>query len=169
MEARGDGLNDRLDDLTVRLLVEKDLSRLVQMDQQLTGRNRKVWYERKLRRALEETDIRISLGVEIDGVLVGALLGSLLYGEFGQPEPVAQLDTILVDRSFTGRGVGTAMLDQLLRNLRALGIERLRTEVGWDEHELSSFLAARGFSPIPRLVLETKVVSPTEREAGESR
>jgi GNAT superfamily N-acetyltransferase len=157
MEARSDGV-------TVRLLTGRDLDRLVRMDERLTGRNRTLWYERKLRRALVEADIRISLGAVCDGTLVGALLGSLLYGEFGQPEPVAQVDTILVDEAFERRGVGTALLDQLLRNLGALGIERVRTEVGWEEHDLSRFLAHRGFAPLPRLVLEAAVVSPPDRE-----
>jgi len=154
----------RSDALTIRLLTERDLDRLVRMDERWTGRNRSLWYERKLRRALQETDIRISLGADADGVLVGALLGSLLYGEFGQPEPVAQVDTILVDGAFAGRGVATALLDQLLRNLSALGIERVRTEVGWEEHELSRFLARRGFTPLPRLVLEAPVGRPVDRE-----
>lgn len=157
-------MEERQDRVTVRLLEPADLPRLVQMDSRITGRNRSLWYERKLKRALEEADIRISLGAEEDGILVGALLGFLLYGEYGQPEPAAVIDTILVDPMFEGRGVGTALLDQLLRNLRALGIERVRTEVGWDEHDLSRFLEARGFAPIPRLVLEMKVESPPDRE-----
>jgi GNAT superfamily N-acetyltransferase len=144
-------------ELTVRALRSEDLERLVRIDRQITGRNRRLWYEGKLQRALAETDVRISLGAEIDGLLVGALLGSLFYGEFGQPEPAAVLDTILVDRNFGGRGVGTAMLEQLLLNLRGLGIERLRTEVSWDERELTGFLARRGFRPLPRFVLEREV------------
>ena len=147
------------DDLIIRSLRLDDTARLVRIDQQITGRNRKAWYEGKLRRALEESDVRISLGAEMDGILVGALLGSLHYGEFGQPEPIAILDTILVDRAFRGRGVATAMLEQLLKNLRGLGIERLRTEVAWDEHELTRFLGSKGFVPVPRLVLEAPVGS----------
>ncbi len=61
---------------------------------------------------------------------------------------------MLVDPAVRGHGVGTALFDQLARNLRALGIHRLRTEVGWDEHELNRFLGHRGFVPAPRLVLE---------------
>lgn len=145
------------DDLIIRSLTLNDAARLVRIDQQITGRNRKAWYEGKLRRALEGSDVRISLGAELEGLLVGALLGSLHYGEFGQPEPLAILDTILVDREFRGRGVASTMLEQLLKNLRGLGIERLRTEVSWDEHELTQFLGSKGFVPVPRLVLEAPI------------
>jgi len=152
------------DGLIVRTLTAADAPRLVRIDQALTGRNRTEWYEGKLKRALVESDIRISLGAERDGVLAGAVLGALHYGEFGIPEPIAVLDTVLVDPAVRGHGVGTALFDQLARNLRALGIRRLRTEVGWDEHELNRFLGQRGFAPAPRLVLELAL----DQAAGES-
>lgn len=142
------------DNVLVRSLRQEDAPRLVRMDQAITGRNRSAWYEGKLKRALEESDLRISLGAEVDGCLVGAVLGSLHYGEFGLPEPIAVLDTILVDPGHARHGVGTALLDQFVKNLCALGIERLRTEVAWDEHGLNRFLGRRGFAPAPRLVLE---------------
>ncbi len=143
--------------LTARTLVPGDAARLVRIDQRLTGRNRSAWYEGKLKRALAESDVKISLGVELEGFLVGAVLGSLQYGEYGQPEPIAILDTILVDPDYAGRGVGHALLENLTRNLRAFGIERLRTEVAWDEHELNRFLGRAGFVPAPRLVLELRL------------
>jgi predicted N-acetyltransferase YhbS len=144
-------------DLTIRTLSQGDLNRLVRMDEQHTGRRRQAWYEGKLARALAESDVQISLGVEMDGVLVGAVLGSLHYGEFGQPEPSAVLDTVLVDREYHRRGVAAALLSQLVKNLNAFHIERLRTEVAWDEHGLVSFFARMGFTPVPRLVLELDI------------
>jgi GNAT superfamily N-acetyltransferase len=144
----------------VRTLTMADAPRLVRIDQAITGRNRQAWYAGKLERALAGSDIRISLGAERDGLLVGALLGSLQYGEFGAPEPVAVLDTVLVEPALRGQGIGDALMDQLVRNLGALGIGRIRTEVAWDEHELVRFLGRRGFVPAPRLVLELALPEP---------
>lgn len=148
------------DGLTVRTIRADDLDRLVRMDEAITGRNRRTWYEGKIRRALADSDLKISLGAELDGTLVGAILGSLQYGEFGIPDSVAVLDTVLLDRGFRGRGIAAEMLDQLVKNLQALGIDRVRTEVAWDERELSGFLAKNGFSPAPRLVLERPLGAP---------
>ncbi len=145
---------DDTNGVIVRTLTMADAARLVRIDQAITGRNR------TLERALAGSDIRISLGAERDGILVGAVLGSLQYGEFGQPEPVAVLDTVLVEPALRGQGIGDALLDQLARNLGALGIRRVRTEVGWDEHELNRFLGRRGFVPAPRLVLELALAEP---------
>ncbi len=141
----------------IRALKSQDCPRLVRMDQEISGRNRRAWYEGKIKRALEEADVRISLGAEVDGFLVGALLGSVHYGEFGQPEPVAVLDTLLVDPAYARRGIATAMLKQLLQNLSALRIERLRTEVAWNEGHLVAFFTRAGFAPVPRLVLELPI------------
>jgi predicted N-acetyltransferase YhbS len=148
------------DELIVRALRLEDGPRLVSMDQELSGRKRQAWYDGKLRRALHDTDINLSLGAELDGMLVGALLGSLHFGEFGQPEPLAILDTLLVDPSFARRGIGRALLEQLLLNLSALKIERLRTEVDWTQFGLMGFFAHSGFAPTARLVLELPVSPP---------
>ncbi|MEQ1566369.1 MAG: GNAT family N-acetyltransferase [Myxococcota bacterium] len=151
--------DENLDDdrgIVVRTLTRADLDRLVRIDQAWSGRNRAKYLEGKLDRALG-SDVRVSLGAVIDGILAGAVLGAVHYGEFGQAEPVAVLDTLLVDPGFTRRGIGRAMFDQLLKNLAALRIERIRTEVSWNEQELIAFLAAEGFAPAPRLVLERAV------------
>jgi len=81
------------------------------------------------------------------------------YGEFGLPEPQAVLDTVLVDPAFERRGVARTIFEQLLLNLRALRIERVRTEVAWNDHELAAFFDSMGFEPAARLVLETEILS----------
>lgn len=144
-------------DIIARSLTLEDLPALVRIDEHITGRTRRQWFEGKLERALSESDIQISLGAEMDGMLVGAMLGSMHYGEFGQPEPIAVLDTVLVDREFSGRGIASVLLEQFTKNLHALRIERIRTEVSWDDEELVSFFRKKGFVPLPRLVLEVEV------------
>lgn len=45
------------------------------------------------------------------------VLGAVHYGEFGIPEPVAVLDTILVDPLHARRAIVSAMLEELASNL----------------------------------------------------
>lgn len=167
-----DGVEETDAKLVVRSLRAEDCGRLVKMDRAISGRNRQTWYEGKLHRALDESDVKISLGAEFDGILVGALLGSVQYGEFGQPEPLAILDTVLVDPAFSRRGIASAMLEQLLQNLRGLRIGTLRTELSWNELDLLAFFGKAGFEPVPRLVLELGVMEsqPSSRpDPGEIR
>jgi ribosomal protein S18 acetylase RimI-like enzyme len=145
------------DDLVIRSLTLDDCQRLVRIDEQITGRSRKAWFEGKLKRALRDSDVQVSLGATRDGLLVGAMLASLHYGEFGLPEPTAVLDTVLVDRSFSRQGIASALFDQLVKNLQGLRIERLRTEVAWNDHELVVFFSRKGFNPVPRIVLEAEL------------
>ena len=144
-------------ELILRALQATDAARLVRMDEVASGRRREAWFDGRLKRALEDSDVQVSLGAEIDGTLVGALMGTVQYGEFGQAEPTAILDTVLVDGQYARRGVASALLGQMLQNLSALRISRLRTQVAWDELDLIAFFGKSGFRPAPRLVLELDV------------
>lgn len=140
--------------IVVRRLQAWDLDRVIAIDAKITGRRREEFFRLKLRTALADTGIEVSLAAEIDGACTGFLLARVYYGEFGSLEKVAVLDTIGVHPDFKGRGVGTALLDQLRTNLLALGIPRLQTEIGWDNPDLIVFFHHEGFRPAPRFCLD---------------
>jgi ribosomal protein S18 acetylase RimI-like enzyme len=148
------------DAVLVRNLRADDLDAMVRIDRAITGHARRGYYEIKMKEALAPGTMRISLAAEEDGRLAGFMLGSLYYGEFGLPEPSAVLDTIAVDPQLRGRRIGKALLRQLVTNLRALGIDKIRTEVEWDQFELMGFLASRGFAPARRLCLDLDLGDP---------
>jgi predicted N-acetyltransferase YhbS len=138
----------------VRNLRPDDLEAVVALDARNTGRRRDEYFKIKLRQNLEETGIRVSLAAELDDGFVGFLLARVYYGEFGNLEPVAVLDTMDVHPMFRRQGVGAALLGQLHTNLAGLGVPALRTEVSWDDSELLSFFHHTGFRPAQRLCLE---------------
>jgi ribosomal protein S18 acetylase RimI-like enzyme len=140
--------------VSVRNLRKQDLEGVIQIDARNTGRTRRGYFEIKLKQALADTGIVISLGAEADGRLAGFLLARVYQGEFGAMEPVAVLDTIGVLPLAGKRGVGRALMAQLRTNLLGLGIEKLETEVSWDDQQLLSFFHHAGFRPAPRLCLD---------------
>ena len=142
------------DRIPVRGMKQTDLDRLGQIDARITGRDRRGYLERKLEEALHESDVRVSLVAEVDGEPAGFIMARVDFGAFGRVEPVAVLDTIGVDPDRRGRGVGRALLSQLLINLATLRVERIRTELGWNEHEILQFLDACGFRPAQTLCLQ---------------
>ncbi len=142
--------------VTVRDLREDDLEAVVRIDAARAGRTRREYYQRKLDEA-QGSRPRISLAAELDGVVAGFLLGRVYYGEFGLPEPAAVIDSLGVEPELAGRGVGAALLRQLVMNMRSLGVESLRTEVEWDAHDLVRFFARQGFRPAPRLALDLRL------------
>lgn len=146
-----------LEGVLVRELNLRDLEGVVRIDLRRSGRSRHEYYARKLQEAVGESGVRISLAAEIDGRLVGFMLGRLYYGEFGVPEPTAIIDSLGVDPDYKGQHVGAALLAQLETNLRGFGIETVRTEVPWDHLDLLGFLGSHGFQPAPVLTLQKKL------------
>jgi ribosomal protein S18 acetylase RimI-like enzyme len=142
------------DRIPVRSMKEADLKALIAIDRRITGRDRTRYFERKLAEALHESDVRVSLVAELDGVPVGFIMARVDLGEFGRSEAAATMDTIGVDPDYRGRGVGRALLSQLLANLTTLRVEKVLTEVEWADRELMGFLDSCGFKPSPRLTFD---------------
>ncbi len=147
------------DRIPVRSMTERDLYALVAIDRRITGRNRSEYFARRLEEALYDSDVRVSLVAEMDGVPVGFIMARVDLGEFGRVEATAVMDTIGVDPDYRGRGVGRALLSQLLVNLATLRVERIRTEVDWDDRALAAFLDHCGFRPSQRLCFDLALAS----------
>lgn len=142
------------DRIPVRSMAEGDLRALVAIDRRITGRDRADYFERKLADALKESDVRVSLVAEIDGVPVGFIMARVDLGEFGRVETTAVIDTIGVDPDYRDRGVGRALLSQLLINLGTLRVEQVRTEVDWRDRDLLAYLDRSGFLPSQQLCFD---------------
>lgn len=141
-------------EILVRPLTQSDLEDIIRIDAAIIGRPRRDYYRLKLAAAIEQSSVHMSLGAELDGMLVGFLFGSLFYGDFGIPEPVATLDALGVRNDFARRGVATAMWEELTSKLRALRVERIRTQVSWNNWELMTFFRKVGFTPGPHICLD---------------
>lgn len=142
------------DAVVVRSMQADDLEAVVAIDAAAAGRRRPRYFELMLQRAVKLAGLQISLVAEVDGSVVGFLIGSQYYGEYGVTEPSASLDAIGVHPRYRGRHVGRALMRQLRLNLGALHIATLRTEVAWDDFELAAFFKSEGFVPAGRICLE---------------
>ncbi len=139
------------DTADVRSLASADLETIVRLDRRITGRDRSRFIKRQLEEAMNESAIRVSLIARKDGVPAGYLMAKADFGDFGRTAPVAVIDTIGVDPDFARRGIGSALLSQLLINLSALQVERLETVVAKENFDLLGFFYAAGFGPSQRL------------------
>jgi ribosomal protein S18 acetylase RimI-like enzyme len=146
------------DRIPVRSMAERDLRALVAIDRRNTGRDRAEYFQRKLADALTESDVRVSLVAELDSVPVGFIMARVDLGEFGHVETTAVIDTIGVDPDYQNRGVGRALLTQLLVNLGTLRVEKVRTEVDWRDRDLLAYLDHSGFHPSQQLCFDQPLV-----------
>jgi len=142
---------------TVRSMRSDDLDAIIRIDAKLTGRNRRAYFDAKLKEVMVETGIRVSLVAEIDGSPAGYVMARVDFGEFGLTETTAVIDTLGVNPGHAHHGVAQALLSQLMVNLGALNVERIRTSVRWNNHQLLRFLDQQGFRPAQKLVL-TKII-----------
>jgi ribosomal protein S18 acetylase RimI-like enzyme len=157
LERPVDDEEEEEDAFTVRSMAEQDLPAIVRLDRRITGRDRSSYLARKTSEVLKQSAVRVSLVAEVDGQLAGFLMARVDFGEYGRTEPTAVLDTIGVDPAFARRGVGSALLGQLLRNLGSLRAERVITEVEWNDLPLLGFLARNGFEPAQRLAFDKAI------------
>lgn len=141
------------DRVPVRSMAEADLPAIIAIDRKLngTGRDRTAYYESKLAEMLNESGVRVSLVAEVDGQFAGFVMARLDYGEYGRTAPSAVLDTIGVAPVFQSCGVASALISQLLLNLRALDVETVYTRVAWNAYALLGFFERSGFAPSQRL------------------
>jgi ribosomal protein S18 acetylase RimI-like enzyme len=142
------------DRIPMRSMTERDLPALVAIDRRITGRARTEYIQRKLREALYESGVRISLVAEADARPVGFIMARVNLGEFGRTEPTAEMDTIGIDPDYRDQGIGRALLSQLFANLAILRVDKILTEVDWSNIELMAFLSRCDFKPSTRLAFD---------------
>jgi len=152
-----DTLDPLAGDVVVRNLRPADLEAVIQLDAKNVGRRRDEFFRLKLKQALTDTGITVSLAADLDGMFVGFLLARVFYGEYGITERVAVMDVIDVHPDFRGHHVARALLGQLRTNLGGLGIRVLRTEVGWESTDLLAFFRREGFVMAQRVCLDLEL------------
>jgi len=153
---REDGNLSR-DRVEIASLSAADLDDLVRIDRKLTGRDRRVYMARKLDEALLDSGIRVSLVARLEGMAVGYVMARIDFGDMGHMQATAVIDTIGVNPDFAGRGIGRALLSQLLANLRGLQVERVETTLAATELGLLGFLSHCGFRPAERIALRKQI------------
>jgi len=132
--------------LGLRSLMPDDLERVVAIDGGITGRSRRLFFEKRLQAALGDPHGFVALAVDrSDEQLIGFAIARLQNGEFGDDHRIAVLDVIGVDPDARHSGAGTVLLDGIVGRLKKMNIGEMRTQVDWQNRDLMQFFAAAGF------------------------
>lgn len=141
------------EEITIRVMTEKDLEAIVRIDFEISGQNRIEYYREKIK-ALEDTGINTSLAAEVKGTVAGFIMGEVYYGEFGIPEPTALIDTLGVLPEYQNHGIASAILEQFITNVKAIKVEMIHTLTNWNDWNSLKFFHRHGFKPSQRINLE---------------
>ena len=140
----------------IRPLDELDIGSIVRIDERITGIYRpEVWEQRAgyyLRRDPDASQV-----AEVDGKVVGFMLGELRAGEFGLEEPSGWIERFGIDPDQRGRDLGKQMFEAMCRHFRGRGALVIRTLVDRKEAGVTGFLDALGFKPSPLQALEIRL------------
>ena len=139
----------------MRVLRAGNLDAIVAIDAFASGEPRREYYERKIAGILNRAaNINTSIVCEIDGRVVGFVMGYVFFGEFGIADSTATIDTLGVHPDFRNFGVAAEMLDQFMMNMKAAGVKKVFTLVNWDDFALEKFFSRHKFAPSKRINLE---------------
>lgn len=156
--------------VTVRTLTAGDIDDVIRIDARVTGDMKPEYWRRKLALYLSQQDIeaitashyfsgidpQLARVAEINGRVVGFIIGEIRSWEFGQP-PTGWITALTVDRDVQRQGIGRRLLAEMLDYFRERGITTVRTMVEWSDGRMLSFFTAMGFDRGPFIELEKRI------------
>ncbi len=147
---------DLLKNVKIRSLKKEDLEAIVEIDEEILEGNRRGYWERKLE-LMNNKASQVSLVADVEGKVVGFILGDVSGWEFGVPDTIGWIDTIGIDPVYQKKGLATALANELINNLKAVGVRTIYTLVSWDDWDLLQFFHAMGFARGDMINLELKI------------
>ncbi|MBN2231541.1 MAG: GNAT family N-acetyltransferase [Deltaproteobacteria bacterium] len=142
--------------ITIRLMKADDFDAVVAIDRKILTNPRTDYYRVKFGKLFESNDyLPASLVAQnVDGKVVGFVMGEIYLGEYGIFQEEARLDTIGVDPAYHHHGVGRRLIDEFMDHLKSLGVQKVNTLVDWNDSRLIHFFSANRFSPSRTINLE---------------
>ena len=131
--------------LTIRPLATTDLDAIIEIDRKVVGKTREEYWKNKIE-LVRTHNPQSCLVAEIDGIVIGVILGEVSGWEFGLPDTVGWISTIGVDPAYQHQGVASRLTEDFVKRLKSAGIDVLYTLVNWSDWDLLKFFRALGFT-----------------------
>lgn len=129
------------DKVIIRPLVKEDLPSILDIDAKITGASRSSLDKEKVDYYLR--DPKVCWGAEMNGTLIGFMLGYVRGWEFGASES-GWIEILGVDPAYQRKGVGRALLNAILDEFKKRGVKTVRVVARWYDPILN-FFRAEGF------------------------
>ena len=150
-------MSNFLDKFLVRVMETDDLDAIVDIDTKVLGETRRDYWVTKIVKQAESRPYDASLVAEIDGRVIGFILGEVSGWEFKVPNNIGWIDTIGIDPDYQNRGVAKELAHACVQNLRKYSVDTIYTLVNWNDWDLLQFFHAMGFSRGDMINLVLKV------------
>jgi len=137
----------------IRRMAPSDLDRIVEIDIKVLGKSRPEYWEMKLE-AVEKRSKVSSLVAELDGKVVGFIIGDTSSWEYGVPENTGWIDTIGIDPDYQRKGIAKILFKEMTNNLKQVGVDTIYTFVKRRDWKLLKFFNSIGFQEGDMINLE---------------
>ena len=138
-------MNERSVEVRIRPLQDTDLGDITGLDEKIGGEYCPDVWEMRLGYYMRR-DPDASLVAEMDGRVVGFMLGEVRSGEFGLEQPTGWIEVMGVDPEVQGQAIGRRLADAMLDYFRGRGARTVRTLVDEEMEGIAQFFSALGFT-----------------------
>jgi len=140
----------------IRAMGRADQDRIIEIDAMVLGKQRPGYWEMKL--DLVEKRPQISaLVAELDGRVVGFIIGGASRWEYGVPENIGWIDTIGVDPACQRKGIAGRLFAEMVNSLKKMGVDTITTFVNRRDWVLLKFFQNLGFQKGDMINLELDI------------
>ena len=149
----GDGFSDSL---VIRAMLPSDLEQIVAIDVKVLGKPRPGYWEMKLDLVQKRSQFS-ALVAELEGRVVGFIIGGVSRWEYGVPENIGWIDTIGVNPDYQRKGVAQSLFGEMVKGLKKMGVDGVYTFVKRRDWRLWKFFDSLGFQRGDMVNLEMDV------------
>jgi ribosomal protein S18 acetylase RimI-like enzyme len=145
--------------VSIRAMEHADLAVVVELDALAFGVMRSAYFKRRLA-VLNEVDAdarMVFLVADYQGTVIGFVMGTLAYGEFGLTQVTALLDSIAVHPRYQRLGVGRQLIEAFIKRSTSQGAAAVTTLVNWDNWTLLKTFHSLGFVLASTIPLERRI------------
>ena len=149
-------MSEKTSSPVIRTIVPSDLDRVVEIDIKVLGKARPEYWEMKLELVGKRSQIS-SLVAELNGKVIGFIIGGASRWEYGVPENIGWIDTIGVDPDYQRKGIAKILFTEMTNKLRKLGVDTIITFVKRRDPILLNFFNSLGFQKGDMINLELDI------------
>lgn len=131
------------ENVVIRPLRFTDLEAVCRIDYSLLGKKRDIYWETRLEKA--EASGLPSLAAEVDGTVIGFIIGSSSGREYGVPENVGWIDSIGVAGEWQDKGISQLLFQKIYEIFKTIGVDKIYVFVDWKKWDILKFFDKMGF------------------------